>query len=284
MPCDPPGGDGLRKNLLVISLLTGMLPHPEMTPFSCLLPALVFLAVLPGCTRVNQFMKAKPAAPAAGFLDFRATPTVETARSPWHYAAFTSDRTTLGIAGQRRKIYIAPVETRALRPISKKLANTEYTRLRPQQTREIAWALRAEFARAIAAAPGAPWQIVLRPAKDALLLELNLLELDPTSAKGNVAKTVVKYTVGPLASMGDGFFTGGRIAIEGRLRDGTTRAIVMQFADREKDKSTIYSARDYMALGHSSRTIREWAEQYTTFLYNRQRPVKDSFFLTPMVY
>ena len=50
--------------------------------------------------------------------------------------------------------------------------------------------------------------------------------------------------------MGVGFFTGGRIAIEGRLRDSTTQAIVMQFADREKDKATIYSARDYMALGH----------------------------------
>ena len=84
--------------------------------------------------------------------------------------------------------------------------------------------------------------------------------------------------------MGVGFFTGGRIAIEGRLRDGTTGAIVMQFADREKDKATLYSARDYMALGHSTRTIREWAEQFATFLYNRHRPVKDSFFLTPLLY
>ena len=261
-----------------------MLPIPEMTLPTRLLLALVFLAVLPCCARLNTFMKAKPATPAVGFLDFQATPLIETPRSPWHYAAFTSDRTTLGIAGQRRKLYIAPVETRALRPISKRLAGMEYMRLRPQQTLEIAQALRTEFARAIAAAPGAPWQVVSRPAQDALMLELNLLELDPTSAKGNVTKTIVKYTVGPLASMGVGFFTGGRIAIEGRLRDGTTRAIVMQFADREKDKATIYNARDYMALGHSSRTIREWAEQFTAFLYNRQRPVKDSFFLTPMVY
>ena len=254
-----------------------------MTPFSRLL-FLVLLVLLPGCARVNTFMKDKPAAPAAGFLDFRATPVIETPRSPWHYAAFTADRTTLGIAAQRRKIYIAPVEVRALRPISKRLASAEYSRLRPQQTAEIAQALRTGFAHALANAPGTPWQLTTQPSRDALLLELNLLELDPTSARGNVAKTVAKFTVGPLASIGIGLFTGGRIAIEGRLREGTTRAIVMQFADREKDKSTLYSARDYMALGHSSRTIREWAEQFTTFLYNRHRPVKDSFFLTPMVY
>ena len=255
-----------------------------MMPFFRLLQTLVILALLPSCAPLNKLMKAKPADPGAGFLDFRLTPVIETSRSPWHYAAFTADRTTLGIAAQRRKIYIAPVATSSLRPISKKLANSEYARLRPRQTYEIVSALRLEFARAIAAAPGSPWQIVTRPAGDALLLELNLLELDPTSAKGNVAKTVVKYTVGPLASIGVGFFTGGRIAIEGRLREGSTRAIIMQFADREKDKATIYSARDYMALGHSTRTIREWAEQFSTFLYNRQRPVKDSFFLTPMVY
>ena len=255
-----------------------------MTLFPHLLLALISLVVLPSCTSVNRFMKAKPATPAAGFLDFRATSVIETSRSPWHYAAFTANRTTLGIAGQRRKIYIAPVEVRSLRPISKKLAGTEYSSLRPQQTGEIAQSLRSGFARALGKAPGTPWSVVNRPARDALLLELNLLELDPTSAKGNVAKTVVKYTVGPLASMGVGFFTGGRIAIEGRLREGTTGAVIMQFADREKDKATLYNARDYMALGHSTRTIREWAEQFTTFLYNRQRPVKDSFFLTPMVY
>ena len=249
-----------------------------------LLTLLLLAATLPSCTKVNRLMKAKPAMPAAGFLDFRATPVIETARSPFHYAAFTADRTTLGIAGQRRKIYIAPVETRGLRPISKKLAGTEYTALRPAHSREIAATLRREFARAIATAPGSPWRIVTRPSKDALLLEMNLLELDPTSVKGNVTKTVVKYTLSPLAAMGVGLFTGGRIAIEGRLREATTRAIVMQFADREKDKATLYSARDYMALGHSTRTAREWAEQFAAFLYNRQRPIKDSFFLTPMVY
>lgn len=245
---------------------------------------LILLAILNACTPLNKLMKAKPATPDAGFLDFRATPDNQTARSPWHYAGFTADRTTLGIAAHRRRIYIAPVQTRDLRPISKKLASVEYTRLRPEQTREIAHALRTEFARALTANPGAPYQLALKPSKDALLLEMNLLELDPTSAKGNITKTVVKYTVGPLVSMGVGLFTGGRIAIEGRVRDGATRAILFQFADREKDKATIYSARDYMALGHSTRTVREWAEQFTAFIRNPQAQVKDSFFLTPMVY
>jgi hypothetical protein len=229
-------------------------------------------------------MKAKPTTPAAGFIDFRATQDLQTARSPWHFAAYTKDQTLLGIASHRRKIYIAPVQTNALRPISKKLAQTEYTRLRPQQTQEIAQTLRTEFARALTTHSNSPWKLAMKPDKDVLWLELNLIELDPTSAKGNVTKTVVKYTLSPLASMGVGLFTGGRIAIEGRLREGSTRGIVMQFADREKDKATIYNARDYMALGHSTKTAREWAEQFTAFLSFPQSKVKDSFFLTPTVY
>ncbi len=257
--------------------------------FSPRLPLLLFALLaatgsLMSCTKLNHLMKAKPTTPAAGFLDFRATPDNQSARSPWHYAAFTNDRNTLGISSHRRRIYIAPVRTQALRPISKKLAATEYTRLRPQQTQEIAQALRTEFARALTTGPGAAYQLALNPAKDALHLELNLIELDPTSAKGNITKTVVKYTLSPIASMGVGLFTGGRIAIEGRVRDGTTHAILFQFADREKDKATIYNARDYMALGHARRTAREWAEQFATFLRTPAGKVKDSFFLTPMVY
>jgi Protein of unknown function (DUF3313) len=255
-----------------------------MTFFPRLLLFVLLVTGLPSCARLNTFMKSKPAASSGSFLDYQTTPVVETSRSPWHFAAFTADQTVLGIAARRHKIFIAPVETGTLRPISKKLAGVQYTRHRPQHTQQIAETLRAEFAAALAAAPGAPWQVVSQPSRDALLLELNLLELDPTSAKGNVAKTVVKYTVGPIASTGIGFFTGGRIAIEGRLREGSTGAVILQFADREKDKATIYNVRDYMALGHSTQTLREWATQFAQFLYNRQRRVKDSFFLTPRLF
>ena len=50
---------------------------------------LISLTTLNACTPLNKLMKAKPATPDAGFLDFRATPDNQTARSPWHYAGFT---------------------------------------------------------------------------------------------------------------------------------------------------------------------------------------------------
>ena len=240
--------------------------------------------LLVSCAPLNKLVKAKATTPSAGFLNFQATPVVETARSPWHSAAFSGDRKALALAAGRRQIFIAPVETRGLRPISTALAGKQYAAYRTEHAGEIAKTLRREFARAIASAPGTPWQILTRPTVNCLRLELNLIELDPTSASGNVAKTIVKYTLSPVAAFGVGLFTGGKIAIEGRLRDGQTGKILLQFADREKDKATIYNARDYTALGHSSRTAREWAEQFSAFLYNRQRPVKDSFFLTPMLY
>lgn len=240
--------------------------------------------LLPSCGPLNHLMKSKPSKHSGDFIDFRATPMKQTKRSPWHYAAYTKDQAALSNAGKLRKLYVAPVRTSDLRPISKKLAATEYADNREEHAGEVAETLRKDFVRQLAGREGALFHPVEKPGADAMILELSLTELDPTSAKGNVTKTVVKYTVGPIASMGVGLFTGGCIAVEGRLREGKSGKVVMQFADKEKDKATIYNARDYMALGHAKRTAREWAEQFDEFLRTPQGPVKDSFFLTPMPY
>jgi hypothetical protein len=247
--------------------------------------ALLLLIGLSSCTRLNVLMKAKSTHPDYGFINFRATPDKQSRRSPWHYAAFTKDRKILDLAMTRHRLYVAPVRTADLRPISTKLASMEYDGSRAEQSAQVAKTLRAEFINALCHRQKPLYRNSPKPAGDALTLELNLIELDPTSAKGNVAKTVVKYTVGPLPSMGVGLFTGGKIAIEGRIRDGRTGAIIFQFADREKDKATFYNVRDYTPLGHAERTAREWAEQLDAFL--RTPPggqLKDSFFFTPMLY
>lgn len=245
---------------------------------------LVIPTILASCGPLNQLMKAKPAKPAGSFVDFRATPMKQTKRSPWHYAAFTTDRELLARANQLRKLHVADVRVADLRPISKKLAATEYASVRRQHAAEMAGVLRKDFEDQLTRRKSALYLPASAPSADAMILELNLTELDPTSAKGNVTKTVVKYTVGPIPSMGVGLFTGGCIAIEGRLREGKTGKVVFQFADKEKDKATIYNARDYMALGHARRTSREWAEQLDEFLRTPNGPVKDSFFLTPLPY
>lgn len=245
---------------------------------------LLAACLLPACTPLNRFMKAKPTEPGEKLLRFEATPRLATARSPWHYAAYSTDQKLQAAAAQRKSIFIAPVFTGELRPISRTLARSEYASRREEHKQAAARAMREEFAKALTAGDAPLFHRADRPGRDTLILELSLLELDPTSAKGNVTKTLLKYTTGPLVSMGVGFFTGGSIAIEGRLREGRTGRIVMQFADREKDKATLYNARDYMALGHSERTVREWAEQFAAFLRDSRRPVKDSFFFTPHVY
>lgn len=249
------------------------------------IPALILSALLlASCAPVNRFMKAKPTEPGEKLLNFQATPQLATARSPWHYAAYSTDAKLQATAARRKSIFIAPVFTGELRPISRTLARKEYASRREEHKQAAARALREEFAQALTGGDAPLFHRADRPGNDTLILELSLLELDPTSAKGNVTKTVLKYTTGPLVSMGVGFFTGGSIAIEGRLREGRSGRTVLQFADREKDKATLYNARDYMALGHSQRTAREWAEQFAAFLRDSRKPVKDSFFFTPNVY
>src|SRR5690349_9802840 len=105
----------------------------------------LFLSViLPSCGSLNQLMKAKPCKPAGSFVDFRATPKKQTKRSPWHYAAYATDPAVLRNANQHRKLYVAPVRVSDLRPISKKLAATEYSSARKEHAAEIASVLRQD--------------------------------------------------------------------------------------------------------------------------------------------
>jgi Protein of unknown function (DUF3313) len=115
-------------------------------------------------------------------------------------------------------------------------------------------------------------------------LQLVLIELNPTSPKGNAVKTALKFVVGPFAGLA-GYFTKGNMAIEGKVIDSASRKPFFQFADNEADRMTFYSVRDFRPYGHAVYAMREWAQQFE--LLTRTPPgtkLKDTRCFTLMPY
>lgn len=181
---------------------------------------------------------------------------------PFQITWTAAKREQLAVSARRTEIYIAPVETRYLRPINQRLVAREHELLEKERpVNEMAERLRTEFARAFMQSPNPRYRVVQRPTEDSVILRLSLAELDATSVAGNVANTATSKMLGPLAAI-PGRFTTGSIAIEGKLLDSHGHWLIFQFADRESDKTSYWSARDYTPYGHAYLAIAEWAQQF----------------------
>ncbi len=241
-----------------------------MTGKLVLLQRLLLAALLPlvgsSCQSplFQKLTKAKPAA-VSPFLEKRLLMRPARERLPFHYVWRNFDMETQAEVMRRTELYIAPVDLRYLKPVSKKLARWEMengwtTRNPPLMARE----LRARYARAFLASQRPRYRIVKQPGPRSLTLELAITELNPTCVRGNVVKTATGFVIGPLAGV-IGVFTKGNIAIEGKVTLSDNGAPVLQFSDNEKDKMTFYNARDFQPYAHALIAMDEWAAQFEEF-------------------
>lgn len=109
-------------------------------------------------------------------------------------------------------------------------------------------------------ARGGVYQVVRSGGPRTLTLELALVELNPSNAAGNVIKTGADVFV-PGAGLVGSAFTRGSVAIEGKLRNGETGEVLYEFADREQDKTSLISFRDYSPYAHSRAAVNDWARE-----------------------
>lgn len=226
--------------------------------------AAVAAAMLCSCQQTTKLLKAKPA-PLSPFLEQRHTMSPGRERLPVHYVWRNYYEDQQRRVSEKSQIYIAPVTLRYMRPIGKKLAKWEVEHgYINRNEAAVAKEIRAAFAEAFKRSPLPRFKLVPASTKKSVTLELALTELNPTSAKGNAVKTAAKFVIGPLAGLG-GLFTKGNIAIEGKVRNSSTRELIFQFADNEKDKMTWYSLRDFKPYGHARIAIWEWAQQFEEF-------------------
>ncbi len=219
------------------------------------------MAILPSCNSTNRLLKAKPTTLSQAF-DRPSLATDCQLDLPFQKFWVTPDRKLKDTAMSKKRLYIAPVSLNQLRPVTKPLIQTEIdTGYIDRNEAGMAAQLRQEFIRAFQQSPQPRYQVVPRPGKDTLTLQLSIVELNPTSARGNAAKTAIGLVIGPLSSLA-GYFTKGNMAIEGKLLDSKSGKTFIQFADNESDRMTLYSLRDYKPYGHAVYAMRDWADQF----------------------
>ncbi len=217
--------------------------------------------VLSACSSTNRLLKARP----VGLSPFFEQPWLaQDAREQLGFQKVwtTPDRQVLVEGMKKRKLYIAPVTLAYLRPVNRALAHQEIVRGGVQrQEVAVARRLREEFIAAFRSSPGPLYRIVDGPGKDTLTLQMALIELNPTSPKGNAMTTLLKFAVTPVAALA-GWFTKGNMAIEGKIVVSHSHRTFFQFADNEQDKFTFISLRDYQPYGHAVNTMRDWAVHF----------------------
>lgn len=245
---------------------------------------LLALLVLPSCSSTNRLLKAKPAK-LSPFFEQPELAHDARKQLPFHKIWMTRDRELEAISVKKTQLYVAPVSLHYLRPVQKALVRNEIAiGSIDRREAEMAHKLRNEFAKAYLRSPSPRYRIVQSPGPETLTLEMAIVELNPTSPKGNAVKTALKFVVGPVASLG-GYFTKGNMAIEGKVRDSKSGKVFFQFADNEADKMTFYSVRDFKPYGHAVPAMRKWAEQFE--LMTRTAPgqsIKDTNCMTLMLY
>jgi hypothetical protein len=241
--------------------------------------AALFLTTLPACSSTSRLFKAGLVQPSPFFEQpWLAQNGGE--HLPFQKVWTTPDRAVLADGIAKRKLYIAPVTLAYLRPMSKALSTQEVAWGVQRQEVAVAMRLREEFVNAFRRSPGPFYQLVSKPGADTLTLQLALIELQPTSPKGNAVMTVLKFAVTPIATLGR-FFTKGNIAIEGKVLASKTNRAYFQFADNEHDKLTFLNTRDFQPYGHAVNTIRDWAVQFEAMTRTpRGWKVKDSSSVT----
>ncbi|MBE2283911.1 MAG: DUF3313 family protein [Prosthecobacter sp.] len=247
--------------------------------FSLFVLSLPLLTLLSACSSTNRLLKAGLVEPSPFFEQPWLAQNGGT-HLPFQKVWTTPDRKLLAEGLKKRKLYIAPVTLAYLRPMNKSLPSQEVAWGVQRQEAEIALRLREEFVNAFRRSPHPLYRLASKPGADTLTLQLALIELHPTSPKGNAVMTVLKFAVTPIATLGR-YFTKGNIAIEGKVTVATTGRAYFQFADNEHDKLTFINTRDFQPYGHAVNTIRDWAVQFETMTRSpRGWRVKDSSSVT----
>lgn len=193
-------------------------------------------------------LKASPAPPSA-FLEAPQRMGADPDRTPFDKVWRNPSPEAWARIRNFDRIVIMPVNTAHLRGSP---------RLSSADVQSMAGYMQREFQKAFA--QGGEHRVMLRPGPRTLQLELALVELRPSNVPGNVLSTGAGVVV-PGASLVGGQFTHGTIAFEAKLRNAETGELLAQYADRQNDKITLLSFRDYSQYAHDRKAIQDWAEQ-----------------------
>ncbi|MCI5065051.1 DUF3313 family protein [bacterium] len=228
-----------------------------------------------GCS----LLRARPAEDA-GFLPKPELLTENRRRAPFHgYWVFDEHRYT---SEKKRytKIFIAPIDIERVRELYTAARGSEETKThRIEEAEELAAYWRAKIhlllgERLTDNPLRHSFSITEDPNEEALTLHLALVQVVPTNPGINLVGTAAGFFVpgGSLIS----FAGEGSVAMEGYVsRDFPEEALYEQFKDREGQKTSLFSLKDYQRYAHIRLVIDEWAEQIVALLTTPQSEMID---------
>lgn len=228
---------------------------------------------LSSCKTLKSTVASVKVEPSA-FLAHGADLKEDRSRSAFLGNWWTPDEKLQAAADTKRQMYIAPVRVDAVRPMKNYLAKLEFSdKRRNGKLDSLATYARQRFIKAFREAKGQRYTIVDEPSKDALTLELHVLEWEPNAFSGFIARETIDLLTFPAVGDLISKPIRGRITLEGRLVEPVSGKPIFEFADKEEAKSLIIiPLQEAYPTGQARFAIREWARQFELLL--RQDPEK----------
>ncbi len=232
--------------------------------FVCLL----LVCICAGCS----LFKARPGK-VTGFLPYSEKLQDMSERTPFQQGLIPDEAKWETGKQQYSKILIEPVlthfaETKLMKsPVAESLKES-----RRSSIKELARYFEQKLKISLEECEGKKFAVV-EQSNDALVLQLALTAVDPTDTVLTIAASAAGLLVpgaGLIQAAGS-----GRVAMESAIRDGNTGEILAVFKDREGDKNSAFSLKDYQMYGHIRAALDEWAGQFCAVLSAKQGQVVD---------
>lgn len=223
---------------------------------------LLAVPVLTGAFTACQFLDATPAANSGFNPSTAPTKTrAEFVQQAWVDKAYRGK----SVKDHFTAVYVAPVNTSHMSAQSWWQQQTGARKAElASDTKALAKRMQDQFKKDVANYPGDNIPLASGPGKGVLVVELALVELVPSNAYWNAGATAAGFVVpgaGLLSAAG-----AGSIAIEGRLRDGSTNRVFATFKDRRKDKVAPVNLGSYTWYHGAEGNIADWAAEFAELI------------------
>lgn len=234
-------------------------------------PRLTLLLFLPwmlmSCRTAKSVVAAVDVKPSA-FLPHGENLKEDRSRSPFIGNWWNPDKRVQKEAAKVKFIYVAPVVSDNLRPMSQKLAKLEFSEdRRDGKVEKLRAYAREKFVRALKMAKKPRFKVVEEPSKEAMTLKLSILEWEPNTYSGLLVREAVDLVTLPMVGSVLAKPARGTIAIEGVLVEPTTSKSFFEFADKEEAKTLFFFfPQELFASGQAKYAIREWARQFAKLM------------------
>jgi len=219
--------------------------------------------MLMSCRTAKSVVAAVDVKPTA-FLPHASELKENRKRSPFIGNWWTKDKEVLEAAAQVKSIYIDPVVSNELRPMQLKLSKLEFSdKRRDAKMKGLVKYAHDKFARAFKSNKKSRFSVVNAPSKDAMTLKLSIIEWEPNTYTGLVAREAVDLVTLPMVGSVFGKPARGMIAIQGVLTEPKTGKSYFEFVDKEEAKSLFFFwPQELFPTGQAKYAIREWARQF----------------------